>query len=78
MKENRIIPGSKGGKKMYHSLVTFFQDEEGQGLVEYALIILLVAIAVVVVLTTLGGDVGNIFSNISSELQKAAPSGGGS
>ena len=61
---------------MVHSLVAFFQDEEGQGLVEYALIILLVAIAVVALLTALGGDVGNIFSNISSELQN--PGAGGS
>lgn len=61
---------------MLHRIFTMFQDEEGQGLVEYALIILLVAIAVVGLLTALGGNVGNTFSNISSTLTGAG--GGGS
>lgn len=36
---------------MLHRFFTMFQDEEGQGLVEYALIILLVAIVVIAALT---------------------------
>jgi pilus assembly protein Flp/PilA len=52
----------------------FMMDEEGQGLVEYALIILLVAIAVVGLLTALGGDIGNTFSSISSTLSGAGGS----
>ena len=50
--------------RMYMKLM----DEEGQGLVEYALIILLVAIAVVGLLTALGTDIGSTFSTISSAL----------
>ncbi len=38
--------------------------EEGQGLVEYALILVLVAVVVIVILTLLGPAIGNIFSNI--------------
>jgi pilus assembly protein Flp/PilA len=38
--------------------------EEGQGLVEYALILVLVAMAVIVVLSLLGPAIGNIFSNV--------------
>lgn len=38
--------------------------EQGQGLVEYAMIIILVAIFVMVLLVTFGGAVGNLFSNI--------------
>lgn len=38
--------------------------ERGQGLVEYALILVLVAVAVIVALTLLGPVVGNVFSNI--------------
>jgi pilus assembly protein Flp/PilA len=38
--------------------------EEGQGLVEYALILVLVALAVIVVLALLGPAIGNIFSNV--------------
>lgn len=53
---------------MLHRFFTMFQDEEGQGLVEYALIILLVAIAVVGLLTALGGNVGNVFTSISTTL----------
>ncbi len=36
----------------------------GQGLVEYALMILLVGIIVIVVLALYGSGVGNMFSNI--------------
>ncbi|MEM9950130.1 MAG: Flp family type IVb pilin [Chloroflexota bacterium] len=40
------------------------QNEEGQGLVEYALILVLVAVVVIVILTVLGPIVGNVFSTI--------------
>lgn len=43
--------------------------EEGQGLVEYALILVLVAVVVIVVLTLLGPALGNIFSNILVNFQ---------
>ncbi len=39
-------------------------QEKGQGLVEYALILVMVAIVVIVSLALLGPAVGNIFSNI--------------
>ena len=38
--------------------------EKGQGLVEYALILVLVAIVVIAVLALVGPAVGNVFSNI--------------
>jgi pilus assembly protein Flp/PilA len=38
--------------------------EEGQGLVEYALILVLVAIVVLVILAVLGPAIGGIFSKI--------------
>jgi hypothetical protein len=37
---------------------------EGQGLVEYALILMFVAMAVIVILFFLGPAIGNVFSNI--------------
>jgi pilus assembly protein Flp/PilA len=40
----------------------------GQGLVEYALLIILVAIAVIVLLALFGTGVGNMFSNIVSNI----------
>ena len=42
--------------------------KKGQGLVEYALILVLVAIIVIVILTLLGGKVNTVFSNIASAL----------
>jgi pilus assembly protein Flp/PilA len=40
----------------------------GQGLVEYALILMLVAIIVIVILALLGPAVGNMFSNVVSAI----------
>ncbi len=45
------------------------QNEQGQGLVEYALILVLVALIVIVVLIILGPAIGNLFSNVIGELQ---------
>jgi pilus assembly protein Flp/PilA len=50
-------------------LRSFFAKEEGQGLVEYALILVLIAIVVIGILTLLGGRVSQVFSEINSGLQ---------
>ena len=44
------------------------QDEEGQTLVEYALIIVLIAIVVIAALTLLGPTINSVFNNINTEL----------
>ncbi|MGD1034372.1 MAG: Flp family type IVb pilin [Candidatus Dormibacteria bacterium] len=44
------------------------EDEKGQGMVEYALILVLIAIVVIVILTVVGHQVNNVFSNISNAL----------
>ncbi len=49
-------------------LRNFFAREEGQGLVEYALILVLIAIVVIGILTVLGNRVSRVFSNINSGL----------
>jgi pilus assembly protein Flp/PilA len=46
----------------------FAPIERGQGLVEYALILVLVAIVVIVILALLGPAVGQIFSNLISQI----------
>ncbi len=43
--------------------------ETGQGLVEYALILILVAVTVVALLVILGPAMGNIYSNILSAIR---------
>ena len=47
---------------------SFFAKEDGQGLVEYALILVLIAIVVIGVLTLLGNKVSRVFSSINSNL----------
>ena len=46
----------------------FLPREEGQGLVEYALILVLVAIAVIALLALLGTQIQSVFSQIVSAL----------
>jgi pilus assembly protein Flp/PilA len=42
--------------------------QEGQGLVEYALILVLVAVVVIVILALLGPVIANVFSSIVQNL----------
>jgi pilus assembly protein Flp/PilA len=46
----------------------FARSEKGQGLVEYALILVLVAIVVIAALMILGPIIGNTFSTINNSL----------
>ena len=46
----------------------FSPKERGQGLVEYALILVLVAIVVIAALLLLGPVVGNAFSTVNNSL----------
>jgi pilus assembly protein Flp/PilA len=50
------------------NVVLYFPKEKGQGLVEYALILVLVAVVVIVILALLGPAIGNVFSNIVSSI----------
>ncbi len=44
------------------------RGEEGQGLVEYGLIAVLIAVVVILVLATIGSKIKNLFSNVSNGL----------
>lgn len=46
----------------------YLPQEEGQGLVEYALILVLVAIVVIAILALLGPQIANIFSRVTNGL----------
>ena len=46
----------------------YLPREEGQGLVEYALILVLVAVVVIAILLLLGPIIGNVFSSITAGL----------
>ena len=44
--------------------VTMLAARKGQGLVEYALILVLVALIVIVILALFGPGIGNMYSNV--------------
>jgi len=58
----------KFGKEV--SRLLSYVRERGQGLVEYALILLLVVLVVIAVVTLLGPIVGNMFSKVNSNMPK--------
>ena len=53
---------------------TFWSDESGQGLVEYALIIALVAVGLIAILLVLRNSIGNVFNNAAVQLNNAPAS----
>jgi pilus assembly protein Flp/PilA len=71
---------------MIQMLSTYFEsyterlrrDEDGQGLVEYALIIALVSVALILVLQALGTSITGVFNAIGDELENAGIGSGGS
>ncbi|MDB4897318.1 MAG: Flp/Fap pilin component [Firmicutes bacterium] len=54
--------------RLYCKFRNFIDREEGQGMVEYSLIIGLVSIGVLVVLGTMSTTIGNMFTSISTAL----------
>ncbi len=48
--------------------MAFWRDDQGQGLVEYALIIVVIAIAIIVAMIFLRDQLTNQFSNIGNNL----------
>jgi pilus assembly protein Flp/PilA len=58
-------------RKLFALLVALLADESGQGLVEYALIIALVAVGLIAILLVLRNSIGNVFKNAASQLNNA-------
>jgi pilus assembly protein Flp/PilA len=48
-----------------------WSDESGQGLVEYALIIALIAVGLIAILLVLRNSIGNVFNNAATQLNNA-------
>jgi len=55
-------------KNMIELLRKFIRDEEGQDLVEYALLLVFLALAAIAILPTLGSSVNRVFSQSNSAL----------
>jgi pilus assembly protein Flp/PilA len=58
-----LASSEKGGQ-----LLRRFDRQSGQGMVEYALILVLVSIVVIVILLTMGNQIANVFSNVVAAL----------
>jgi pilus assembly protein Flp/PilA len=54
--------------RIYLALRDVRRREEGQAMVEYALILALVSVAAIAILSTLGKSVSSIFSKINDDL----------
>jgi len=54
--------------RMYLAAQALRDREEGQAMVEYALILALVSVAAVTILSSIGGNVSNIFNSINLDL----------
>jgi len=57
---------------MLTTLRGFARDEEGQDLLEYALLISLIALVCVIAITSAGNNVNTIFKNIATALTPGA------
>ena len=71
MQEIFIIMQEEKMDALYRRLIglrNYFDNEEGQALVEYALILVLIAIVVILMLTGMGSSVNNTFSQVNSAL----------
>jgi Flp pilus assembly pilin Flp len=58
----------RGNKAMRELMKKFIRDEEGQDLVEYALLLVFLALAAITILPTLGSSVNKVFSQSNSAL----------
>jgi pilus assembly protein Flp/PilA len=54
--------------KMYINWITTVKSEKGQAIVEYALILVLIAIVVIAMLKGIGGQANSAFSKVNSAL----------
>jgi pilus assembly protein Flp/PilA len=56
---------------MTSSIVRFLRDESGATAIEYGLIAAGISVAIIATVNTLGGQLQNTFSNVSSQLGNA-------
>ena len=61
-------PPCPSGKEPVLPLRAFWQDDQGQGMVEYALVIIVIAIAIIFMLVIMRDQLSNFFSNVGNNL----------
>jgi pilus assembly protein Flp/PilA len=60
----RLLPG-----RVYLALTSLREREEGQAMVEYALILFLVSVVSIAMLTLIGGKVSSVYNEIVNDLK---------
>jgi len=68
------LVGRKVGSRIWRLLAAHLGRPEGQGMIEYALLLMLIGTVVIVVLIVLGNQVNNAFHNVSCSLSALAGS----
>jgi Flp pilus assembly pilin Flp len=68
-----VIKNINGGNTMFYNLKRFFEriegeQEKGQTLVEYALLIVLIAVVSIIALLALGPQIAAVFESIKATL----------
>lgn len=58
---------------MLNNITKFLRDEEGASAVEYGLIVGLIAVALVLILTTTGTNLKSLFTIVKDKIPTTAP-----
>jgi pilus assembly protein Flp/PilA len=64
----QLLRRSNLTKKLWYRL---WQEERGQDLTEYALLLVLIALAATAAMSTLGTTISNVFTNANSNLSSS-------
>lgn len=64
-------PNSKGITPVFTTLSSMLHNDDGATLVEYSLVVALIAVAAIGAMTVLGGKVSALFTSMSGQLNAA-------
>lgn len=68
MREAPSPPAERTPTYMKHAITLFWKDEQGQDLVEYALIVAAVGLALITTVNTLSQGIASLYSSITADL----------